>query len=170
MKKSIRTFVLFEVFIIGTSVYSFEFFINLQIAYLSAFFIVVGTSYAYKRMIDTQVATTATTPERDLLDKIEDPHELFDDVDINNAPAEELDLKAIVQEEKAKVKVLSIKNIKHGAKGSMSAFRLVPYLFLILGFIALKNNEILNLSIYLPSLFVGIIAGSFVSKGLMPTA
>ena len=170
MKKSIRTFVLFEVIIVATSLGSFEFFMNLQIASLSAFFIVVGTSYAYKRMINTQVATTATTPERDLLDKIEDPHELFDDTEINNAPADELDLKAIVQEEKAKVKVFSVKNMKHGAKGSMSAFRLVPYLFLILGFIALKNNELLNLSIYLPSLFVGIIAGSFVSKGLVATA
>ncbi len=169
MKKSIRTLALSEAVIIPTSLYSFAFFMNLQIAYLSALFIVVGTSFAYKRMIHSQATATPTESERDLLDKIEDPHELFSDTEINDAPAEELDLKEIVKEEKAKVKVLSVKNMKYGAKGSMSAFRLVPYLFLILGFIALQNNELLNLSVYLPSLFVGIVIGSFIAKGLVPT-
>jgi hypothetical protein len=168
MKKIINRLALTEVVIVPTSIYSFEFFINLQVAYLSALFIVLGTSFAYKKMINSQVSSQAVTEDRDLLDKIEDPHELFEQ-DINNAPAEELDLKAIVKEEKAKVKVLSIKNMKHGARGSMSAFRLVPYAFLILGFIALKNNELLNLSIYLPSLFIGIIMGSIFSKSLAST-
>ena len=166
IKKGISTLTFTEVIILPTIIYSFEFFINLQVAYLSALFIVLGTSFAYKKMISSQTSS-ATLPERDLLDKIEDPHELFDEESINYAPAEELDLKAIVKEEKEKVKVLNIKNIKHGAKGSMSAFRLVPYFFLILGFIALKNNELLNLSIYLPSLFVGIIMGSIISKNLI---
>ena len=170
MKKIISKLALTEVVIIPTSIYSFEFFINLQVAYLSALFIVLGTSFAYKRMINTQVSADIVTDDRDLLDKIEDPHELFDKQEINDAPPEELDLKAIVKEEKAKINVLNVKNIKHGAKGSMSAFRLVPYLFLILGFIALKNNDFLNLSIYLPSLFLGIIVGSLFSKSLIPTS
>jgi hypothetical protein len=118
-------------------------------------------------MIHSQDFTENIREDRDLLDKIEDPHELFNEQEINDAPAEELDLKAIVKEEKAKVKVFSVTNMKHGAKGSMSAFRLVPYAFLILGFIALQNNELLNLSIYLPSLFVGIIMGSVMSKSLV---
>jgi len=169
MKKSIKTLFLSEAIIIPTSLYSFDFFINLQIAYLSALFIVVGTSFAYRKMVQEQVSSENITPERDLLEIIEDPHELFDEEVINHAPAEELDLKQIVKEEKAKVKVLSLKNMKHGARGSMSAFRLVPYAFLILGFIALENNELLNLSIYLPALFVGILMGSVISKGLAST-
>ena len=169
MTKIINRLALTEVVIVPTTLYSFEFFINLQVAYLSALFIVLGTAYAYKKMVNAQVSTEKITEDRDLLDKIEDPHELFDDKEINNAPAEELDLKAIVKEEKAKVKVLSVKNMKHGAKGSMSAFRLIPYLFLILGFIALQNNGLLNLSIYLPSLFIGIVVGSIFSKTLVPT-
>lgn len=169
MKKSIKTLALSEAIIIPTTLYSFMFFINLQIAYLSALFIVVGTSFAYRKMVRAQVSSEIITPDRDLLDKIEDPHELFDEEEINHAPAEELDLKKIVKEEKAKVKVLSVKNMKHGARGSMSVFRLVPYAFLILGFIALKNNELLNLSIYLPALFVGILMGSVISKGLVST-
>ena len=54
--------------------------------------------------------------------------------------------------------------MKHGARGSVSLFRLVPYLFLVLGFIALKNNELLDIAIYLPSLLVGIVVGSIASK------
>ena len=166
MTKIIKKLALTEVVIIPTTLYSFAFFINLQIAYLSSLFIVLGTSFAYKKMIHSQDLTENIREDRDLLDKIEDPHELYTE-EINDAPAEELDLKAIVKEEKAKVKVFSVTNMKHGAKGSMSAFRLVPYAFLILGFIALKNNELLNLSIYLPSLFVGIIMGSVMSKSLV---
>ena len=56
--------------------------------------------------------------------------------------------------------------MKHGVRGSVSAFRLVPYMFLVLGFIALNNNLLLEIWIYLPSLLVGIIAGSVVSKDI----
>lgn len=115
-------------------------------------------------MIQTQVEAESYEEKRDLLDDIEDPHELYDDEPINNAPVEELDLKAIVKEERAKIKTLSLNSMKHGARGSVSLFRLVPYLFLVLGFIALKNNELLDIAIYLPSLLVGIIIGSIASK------
>ncbi|QOP46713.1 hypothetical protein FM071_04745 [Sulfurimonas paralvinellae] len=118
-------------------------------------------------MVKAKVASGEYVEDRDLLDKIEDPHELYDGKEINDAPPEELNLKEIVKEEKAKVKVLDVKNVKHGIKGSVSLFRLVPYLFLILGFIALKNNALLDLWYYLPSLFAGIITGSFVSKEVM---
>lgn len=57
--------------------------------------------------------------------------------------------------------------MKKGAKGSTSLFRLLSYAFLVLGFIALKNNEILNLTVYLPSLLFGIILGYVVSKDIM---
>ena len=57
--------------------------------------------------------------------------------------------------------------MKKGVRGSVSAFRLVPYAFLIIGFIALKNNNILMLSYYLPSLLLGIVVGSLVSKKLL---
>jgi hypothetical protein len=67
-------------------------------------------------------------------------------------------------EEKAKIKTFSLSSIKHGARGSVSLFRLLPYLFLILGFIALKNNEVLDLSFYLPSLMIGIVVGYLASK------
>jgi DNA primase large subunit len=137
------------------------------VAFLSAFFIILGSSYAYKRMVKAQLKSGNYEENRDLLDTIEDPHELYDDVVINDAPAEELDLKAIVKEEKQKIKTFDAKSAKYGARGSISAFRLVPYLFLVLGFIALKNNDILSLWYYLPALTFGIVMGSVISKDVI---
>jgi len=162
--KVIRPLLVAEVLVLSTSVYSKAAFANTQVAFLSSLFVILGSSFAYKRMIDSRVVSESYESDRDLLDTIEDPHELYDDMEINEAPAEELDLKEIVKEEKAKIKTFSFKSIKHGAVGSVSLFRIVPYIFLILGFIALKNNNVLDLSFYLPSLLLGIITATLASK------
>ena len=164
VKKLISTIAVAEGLVLSTALYSKALFANVQVASLSSFLVIVGASFAYKRMVDSKVSSESYEGDRDLLDEIEDPHELYDNEPINEAPVEELSLKEIVKEEKAKIKTFSFKSIKHGARGSVSAFRIVPYVFLILGFIALKNNAVLDLSFYLPSLLVGIIAGSLVSK------
>ena len=164
VKKTISILVVLEIIILATYFISYAAFINTQVAFLSAFFIILGSSYAYKRMVNSQIKSGNFEDKRDLLDTIEDPHELYDDTPINNAPYEELDLKSIVKEEKAKIKTFTVESAKYGARGSISAFRLIPYLFLVLGFIALKNNELLSLWYYLPALTVGIIIGSVVSK------
>ena len=164
VKRSIKIVGVTELIVLLSYFYSFEVFINIQISFLSSLFVILGSSFAYSRMIQTQVEADSFEDKRDLLDDIEDPHELYDDEPINDAPVEELDLKAIVKEERAKIKTLSVKSMKHGARGSVSLFRLVPYLFLVLGFIALKNNELLDIAIYLPSLLVGIVVGSIASK------
>jgi len=164
LKRIISTLLLSEALVLSTALYSKSFFINTQVAFLSSMFVIVGASLAYKKMVITKVDAEVYEDERDLLDTIEDPHGLYDEEDINEAPAEELDLKTIVKEEKAKIKTFSVKSMKHGARGSVSVFRIVPYIFLVLGFIALENNNLLDLSAYLPSLFIGIVVGSLVSK------
>lgn len=164
MKQSIKIIAIAEFLILLSYLISFEFYINLQVAFLSSLFVILGSTFAYKKMVKNQIDSKMVEEKRDLLDEIEDPHELYDDEPINDAPAEELDLKEIVKEEKAKIKTFSVDSIKHGARGSVSAFRIVPYIFLVLGFIALKNNELLNITIYLPSLLVGIVVGSICSK------
>jgi len=173
----IKPILIAEALVLGTYFYSLEAFINIQVAFMSSLFIIIGSSIAYRSMVQNQVQSETYEDKRDLLDEIEDPHELYDDKvndevregalgyePINDAPVEELDLKAIVMEEKAKIKTFSLSSIKHGARGSVSLFRLLPYLFLVLGFIALKNNEVLDLSFYLPSLMIGIVVGSLASK------
>ena len=167
MKKAISLILVSEGFVILTYLYSVSLFVNLQVAFLSSFFVIVGSSFAYAKMVKNNLENKTIEEKRDLLDSIEDPYELYDDSVINDAPAEELDLKEIVKEEKAKIKTFNLNAMGHGARGSVSLWRLVPYLFLILGFIALKNNNILDLSIYLPSLLLGIIIGSISSKNFL---
>lgn len=166
MKKAISLIFGVETIIAFFYFYSYSYFINLQIAYLSALLIILGSMYAYKRMVVTQVQKDEYEDQRDLLDKIEDPHELYEEDAINNAPLEELDIKAIVKEEKKRIKTLNLKDMKKGSRASVSLFRLLPYAFLILGFIGLQNNGYMDLSIYLPSLLVGIVVGSLSGKEL----
>ena len=167
VKRAISILILVETVIILSNFISFEFFINLQVAFLSSFFIILGAAYAYKRMVVSEVKANNIDEKRDFLDELEDPHELYDDKPINDTPVEEIDLKEILKEEKKKIKILNIKDVKKGSRASFSLFRLVPYLFLILGFIALKNNELLNITIYLPSLLVGILVGYISSKKII---
>jgi hypothetical protein len=167
VNKSIKLFLVIEVLIIATKLISFSFFINLQVAFLSSFFVILGSAYAHRKMVISDIENENIGYERDFLDEVEDPHELYDDVEINNAPAEELNLKEIVQEERKKIKTFSAKSMKKGVKASSSLFRLIPYIFLILGFIALKNNDLLDIMIYLPSLMIGIIIGSISSKSIL---
>ncbi len=110
-------------------------------------------------MVSAKIKNEEVEEQRDELDRVLDPYELDDDAPINKKPIEELDLKAIVKEEKKKIKLLNLSDIKKGSSASFSAYRLVPYLFLIVGFIALQNNGVLDIAIYLPSLLLGIVAG-----------
>ena len=164
--KAIKLIAITQILVIATYFISFSFYINTQVAFLSSLFVILGSSFAYKRMVNNQVESKAVEEKRDILDEIEDPHELYDDEPINNAPVEELDLKEIVKEERAKIKTFSLNSAKHGARGSVSLFRLAPYIFLVLGFIALNNNQLLDIAVYLPALLIGIIVGSVSSKEL----
>ncbi len=165
VKKAISIFFGIEVLVFTLALFSQKIFFNVEVAFLSAFFVIMASSFAYRKIIYSKVDSGEYEQDRDALDAIDDPYELYDK-EINETPAEELDFKQIVKEEKAKIKTLSLKNAKHGAKGSFSLVRLGAYLFLVLGFIALKNNNLLDLVYYLPSLLVGIVTGSLVSKEL----
>jgi len=162
--KVIKIISITQLFIFLTYFISSEFYANLQVAFLSSFIIMFGSFYAHRKMVSSKVETQSFESDRDALDIIEDPHELYDETPLNDAEAEELDLKQIVKEEKKKIKTFNLKSIKEGGSASFSLFRLGGYLFLVLGFIALKNNEILQISVYLPSLLLGIVVGYFSSK------
>lgn len=165
VRKAISIFFVVQGVIVTTFIFSFATFINIEVAFISSLLIIIGSSFAFSKMIQSQVDSGQYEEKRDILDEIEDRHDLYSEEN-RVLLEEELDLKQIVKEEKAKIKTFSLSSIKHGARGSLSLLRLVPYIFLVLGFIALKNNEILDLTLYLPSLFVGIIVGSILSKEL----
>jgi hypothetical protein len=159
--QSIKTVFIAELLIAGLFFINFSLFINVQIAVISSFLIIIATAYAHKKMVERQVENGVYGDERDVIDKIDDPHGLYDEVeDIT----EEKDFKTIVKEEKKRVKIFSKESLKQGLKGSFSPWRLGAYMFLVFGFIGLKNNGYLDLWYYMPSLFVGIVLGALVTK------
>jgi hypothetical protein len=159
---NIKILIITEFLILATYFYSVSFYANLQVASISSFIIMLASFYAHSKMVNSKVLTQSYESERDPLDTIDDPHELYDDN--KTVEVDGQDFKQIIKDEKKKIKTFSFKSVKDSSSATFSLFRLIGYLFLILGFIALKNNEILQISVYLPSLLVGIIVGYIVSR------
>jgi hypothetical protein len=168
VKKFIKIFILVELSILSVYFFSVSLFANIEVAFLSAFFIIIASAYGHKKMVLKKVEAGEYEEDRELLDKIEDPHGLYD-TPINDAPAEELNLREIVKEEKKRVKPMNVKNIRYGLKGGFSPLRIGAYLFLVLGFIALKNNNILDITSYLLAIAGGIGFGAWSAKELFAT-
>ena len=172
MQKTIRLFLLSEVVIFALWLYSFAFFMSLQVAFLSSVFILLGSTYSYKRLVDRRVASEDRPDDTDLIEKIEDPFDLYsEEINTESMQTEEVDLKTVVKEEKRRLKEnkQTIKNTTKSAPALVSIFRVVPYIFLVLGFIGLKNNELLMLTPFLIGLGVGIIVGFLMGKSLFIT-
>ena len=167
-KSSISLFLITEGIIIASNIISYSFFINAQVAFLSAFLILLGSIYSYKKVVTQKLEAGFIADDRDELDKIDDPYDLYDD---EEKTASE-DLKTVIQEERAKLKKNGMKNAKVALGATASLYRLVPYIVLVFGFIALKNNDILTIKIYLPFLAVGIFVGYTVGQRVFssPTA
>ena len=164
MVRRFRIVLIFEIFILITLLLDITVFANIQVAFFSSFLVILASGYAHKKMVNGRIKSGIYTDDRDPLDNIDDPHALFDEEEINNTPLKELDLKTIVKEEKKKIKHFSATNLKQGLRGSLTLYRIAAYLFLVFGFIALKNNHILDVKIYLASLLPGIVVGYLVLK------
>ncbi|NOQ30101.1 MAG: hypothetical protein GQ570_03155 [Helicobacteraceae bacterium] len=137
--------------------------INLAVAFFSSFIIILGSMYSYKMMISKRVESYEGSIDPDVIDKIEDPYDLYSEQEVIEDD-EKLDLKAVIKEEKARSKGISKREVLKSSTANVSLFRVVPYAFLVLGFIGLNNNKVLSLPPYLGGLFVGIVAGFYVGK------
>lgn len=125
-----------------------NFILNTQIAFFSAIFIVVGTFIGYYRNIKSRVDTQSNNiNQRDTIDNIEDPYDLYDDDfkinDKQDFTTEEI--KEIINEEKKKFKTNSFKNTISSLSSFASVYRIVGYVLLVVGFFYLRNNDILNI-------------------------
>lgn len=126
--------------------------LNTQVAALSAALVAAGSFMGYRHAIREQVENMegGVADEQDLLDKIDDTYDLFDEDEINEAELSSEEVKQIFAEEKSKVKQKSsIKNVIRTSKGIFSPFRLFAYGFLIFGFFWLEGNANLLILPYL---------------------
>lgn len=165
VKKTISIFLVAELITLATTMVSYKFFLNAQIAFLSAFLIIIGSMFSYKRLVDKRVETGVYSDDnRDELDKIDDPYDLYDENE--EVKLESEDIKAVIKEERKRLKANSFKNTKIASGATISVFRIIPYVFLVFGFIGLQNNQNLMIFPYLLFLSIGVVVGFFTGKKL----
>jgi hypothetical protein len=149
IKKLSMTLVVVDLFLIALSLYhGNHWLISSQSAFFSSLLITLASFLGYKKMVEKRIETGDIPKEdREELDIIEDVHDLY---------GEDLDLKEVIKEERAKIGGLknSAVNLGKSASGAVSIFRLVAYGVLFLLFLYLNRHGMLNIMGYLTGLAV----------------
>jgi hypothetical protein len=129
-----------------------DWFINSQIGFFSSSLVMFASIISYRNMVKSRLEAGAVIEDdnRDTIDKIDDPHDLY----TQDEKSKDIALKDIVKEERENLKNSrrSIWQVTKDSKASLSFYRLGAYGALILGFFYLNNNHILDISSYLFSL------------------
>ena len=124
-------------------------------AYITASLVTLASMSSYRKMVESRLNSGVIPEEdRDELDKIEDPHRLYEDDNI-----EDIDATELLKEEKAKLKQ-SRRGVKETVKDSIPALsptKIISYFILAMGFIVLKNSGLMVLYAYLISLSIPMI-------------
>ncbi len=162
--KATKYLALFQLLLLLSLLFSFQLFINAEVAFFSAMFIMLGSMYSYYRLVNKRLENYENMDEADLIDKIDDPYDLYGETAQSSESTEAVDIKAVIKEEKQRLKANTTKNTISSAPAMVSLYRLVPYLFLVVGFIGLKNNDLLSLWPYLTGLGFGVIGGFFIGR------
>lgn len=134
--------------------------ISFLVAAFSSMFIVMGSLYAYRNMIQSRIGDVDFEDIKDSIDMLDDPYDLYEE----ERADEVADIKAMIKEEKARQKGNILQNTTKNASAMVSVYRLIPYAFLVLGFIALNNSHELSIFSYLVGLAVGIPLGYLIGK------
>jgi len=94
--------------------------------------------------------------DKDLIDKIEDSYDLFEEDDeINYSEISDEEAKSIFKDEKEKLREKStIKNLILSFGGIFSPFRITGYILLVVGFFWLEGNSNLKVVPYLLGLSI----------------
>lgn len=137
--------------LLAVSFFSFNTLINLQVAFWSSFFIILGSSFGYLRNIKKRAKsyTPLTVEDRDSVDIIEDRFDLYSEINEKEDLSKD-EIADIIKEEKSKIKTKdSIKNTFSSIGAAGSLYRIVGYVLLVIGFFYLRNNQFLEPITYL---------------------
>ncbi len=130
------------------------------VAMLSSMLIVTGSLYSYRTMIRNRVVDMEAGDIKDTIDMMDDPYDLYEE----EREEEITDIKQMIKEEKARQKGNILKTATQNGSAWVSLYRLLPYAFLIIGFIALENNQTLEILPYMIGLAVGMVIGYWIAK------
>ncbi len=124
------------------------------IAYFSSALVVLSSFKNYERMVRRRLEAgdiPQNESERDLIDKIEDPFDLYSESEVNN---KQTSIKEVIKEEKRHLK-RQRRSFSQTTKDTLPAFsfwRLGSYAILVAGFFLLQAQHLFNIGAYLISL------------------
>lgn len=120
--------------------------VNTQSAFFSSIVITFGSYLGYKRNIEKRVENAQVdTDQPDSIDKIEDPFDLYSEINEKEELSKE-EIKEIILEEKKKLRnpVATLKNTIFSAGGFASLYRIFGYVLLVVAFFYLNNNQLFS--------------------------
>lgn len=137
--------------------------LNFELAFVSSLLVVLGSFSGYRRMVQKRI-DSGEGMDDEMLEKLEDPYSLYEEESFEKA--EEQDLAAVVKEEKKRLKEQkqTLKKTVKSVPGIFSAWRFLPYLFLVISFIGLNNNHMLDIPAFLIGLAAGIVSAVLIGK------
>jgi hypothetical protein len=146
--------------------------INTQVAFISSLFISLATFLSYKRNVSKRLENidydAELSNDRDDIDKIDDPYDLYDEQEINQQKEfTTSEIKNIIKEEKSKVKQNTFKNTIYSTTSFISIYRILGYAVLVFGFFVLNNNGVFHTISYLVGLFIvplSMLSAKFILK------
>lgn len=149
-------FVLFHLLLIGGLLWIEEpvFLLNFELAFFISGLIIFQSYRGYRKLVDRSIANEVAMNHEDPLKRVEDPYDLYDDEE--DSGDEDFDLKA----EKQKIKKESLKKMAKASPGHFSIGRLASYALLVIAFIGLKNNAVLDIAGFLTGITLGIVAAT----------
>jgi len=158
MKKIINALLIIDIGIVIFSLLSGNrvWLINSQIGFISSSLIMFASIVSYRNMVQARVdmGMVVADDNRDTLDKIEDPFDLYGEDSTNDKKNK--NFKDVIVEEKKSLKKnrRSLWQTTKDSKAALSFYRLGAYGILIFGFFYLNNNKILDIASYLFSLSI----------------
>jgi hypothetical protein len=147
----VDTFIIFLAYFFGEE----HWLVNSQVAFITSSSVMFGSMLSYRSMVQGRLNVGAIPDdERDTLDKLEDPYDIYDDKKVKND--EEKTLVEVVKEDRENLKKSrrSLWQTTKDSKASLSFYRLGAYLLLVFGFFYLNSNNFLDIPIYLISLAI----------------
>jgi protein-S-isoprenylcysteine O-methyltransferase Ste14 len=125
-----------------------------QIGYITSTIVMVASIMSYHRMVTTRIKHQVITmgDERDTIDTLEDPYDLYSEVVID----ENQTLSETIKEEKHKLKASrrTLYQVLQDSRGALSLYRLTGYVLLMMGFFFLNRHGLLDIVSYIVSLGV----------------
>ena len=158
--KTLFILFLFSLSSLGLLLLSKAVYSSFIISALSGALVALGSLYSYSNLIRQRTKEVEFDDSKDIIDTMDDPYDLYEEEKENEVH----DIKALIQAEKTRQKNEVVKNTLKNSSAWMSVYRLLPYAFLILGFLGLQNNHSLLLLPYLVGLGVGIIGGYLLAR------